>query len=134
MRGGRGTQGKVKAEQPRHSADTFHGNMIQACYLARYQKGFIMAASWMKAKTLKLKRDGMADSRGPFARFSENPSKSNPRSTRAPGWYATGKDKRSTCGTYRGAPRSMGPFASQTEARRFARAMFDDASIKTFEV
>lgn len=94
-----------------------------------------MAASWMQAKTHKLKRDGMADKRGSFPRFGDKASKSTvAKATRQAGWYATGNDKRTSCGTYRGAPRAMGPFATQTDARRFARAMFADYTIKTFQI
>lgn len=93
-----------------------------------------MAASWMKAKMLKVKRDGMRDSRGPFERFSDSPSKHIARAGRASGWYVVGADKRGSFGTYRGAPRSIGPFATQAEARRSGRAMFHGDTFKTFEV
>lgn len=93
-----------------------------------------MSASWMKPKLLKLKRDGMADSRGSYARFSDKPSKSSPRATRLPGWYAVGQDKRALFGTYRGAVRSIGPFPSHEAARRAARAMFEGETVKTFQI
>lgn len=93
-----------------------------------------MAARWMQAKMTKLKRDGMRDSRGPFERFSSNPSKHTPRATRAAGWYAAGNDKRGTFGTYRTAPRSIGPFATKEAAERAARGMFDGATVKVWQV
>ena len=93
-----------------------------------------MAARWMQAKVAKMKRDGMAATRGPFDRFKDEPRKVVMVQPRAAGWYVTGDDKREACGTYRGAPRSFGPFATQTEARRFGRAMFQADTFKTFQV
>lgn len=93
-----------------------------------------MATRWMQQKMTKLKRDGMRDSRGPFARFSTEPSKHTPRATRAVGWYASGNDKRGRFGTYNGAPRAVGPFATKEAAERHARGMFDGATVKVWQV
>lgn len=93
-----------------------------------------MAARWMQAKIAKLKRDGMADTRGPYKPFKDKPSAFNPRPVTAAGWYVTGNDKRTTCGTYRGAVRKMGPFATKADALRFARGMFHGDTVKAFQL
>jgi hypothetical protein len=87
----------------------------------------------MATKVAKLKRDGMRDSRGTYERFSTEPAKHVARAPREPGWYVTGDDKAGRAGTYRGAARSYGPFATQEDARRFARGMFLPDTFKTFQ-
>lgn len=79
-----------------------------------------MAARWMQSKMDKMKRDGVANSRGPFDRFKDAPSKRALETMpRAPGdgWYAVCCDG----SIPRGLPRSIGPFATQAEAQRAGR-------------
>jgi hypothetical protein len=85
-----------------------------------------MATRWMEQKLAKMKRDGMADTRGPYNRFKDKPGEHSPSNRRAPGWYAYGTDKRAAFGTVRVLPRAVGPFGSESEARAMARKMFDN--------
>lgn len=76
-----------------------------------------MAARWMQSKMLKLKRDGMRDSRGPFDRFKDEPSEATtPRIRAGDGWYVQ------PAGTYRrGLPSALGPFATEVDANAFCK-------------
>ena len=74
-----------------------------------------MAARWMQSKMLKLKRDGMRDSRGPFERFKDEPCKTVARIHPGDGWYLTPKGE-----IPRGLAQSYGPFATPSEAVAFA--------------
>jgi hypothetical protein len=79
-----------------------------------------MAARWMQSKMDKMKRDGMAASRGPYDRFKDTPGKraleTMPRRP-GDGWYAVCCDG----SIPRGLPRSIGPFDTQAEAQRAGR-------------
>lgn len=75
-----------------------------------------MATGWMSTKMLKLKRDGMRDSRGTFERFKDEPAKHIARIHPGDGWYVTPR------GNFkRGLPSTLGPFKTETEAREFCR-------------
>jgi hypothetical protein len=106
----------------------------------------------MEGKVAKLKRDGMANSRGGFVRFGCDGTSCNGCSTcrakghspmgynkpqpRAAGWYVTGSGFKGVGGrdlAGRNAPRSFGPFATEGEAKRFGRGAFAD-DIRTFAV
>lgn len=93
-----------------------------------------MATRWMEQKLAKMKRDGMADKRGAFGRWSEKEGAHSPRNTRAPGWYAYGTDKRGSFGSIRVLPRAVGPFGSEAEARAMARKMYASDTSGVFNV
>jgi hypothetical protein len=85
-----------------------------------------MAQGWMSTKLLKMKRDGMRDTRGTFERFRDEPSKHTPRIHPGDGWYIYLKGV-----TPRGLPATYGPFKGETEARAFAkRSNVTDYSIR----
>lgn len=75
-----------------------------------------MAARWMESKLAKLKRDRMRDSRGTFERFKDEPSRHIARNHPGDGFYVTPKG---SC--KRGLPGTIGPFATEAEARDFCR-------------
>lgn len=79
-----------------------------------------MATSWMAAKTAKIKRDGIAASRGICPTFSktERDHLDPARINRSAGLYVVAMDK-----TPRGLPRSYGPFPDHASAETFGRGM-----------
>lgn len=85
-----------------------------------------MAQRWMQAKTTKMKRDGIRDTRGCFERFKDNPSQHVARDPAPEGWMVLLSGER----FQRGLPRTYGPFATEDEARAFAKRSRCDAAIK----
>jgi len=79
-----------------------------------------MATSWMAAKTAKIKRDGIARSRGISPTFAktERDHYDTTRLNMGKGFWVVALDK-----TPRGLPRSYGPFPDRESAEQFGRGM-----------
>jgi len=87
----------------------------------------------MESKVAKVKRDGMAESRGAYGRWKDKPGAHSVRLVMS-GWYVTGRDKRGICGTFKAAPRRFGPFATKSDAHKFGVKMFDRDTMSTHHV
>ena len=88
---------------------------------------------WMESKMAKLKRDGMAETRGAYGRWKDKPSAHNVTLTMS-GWYVTGRDKRRSCGTFKTAAKRFGPFATKSDAHKFGVKMFNRDTMETHYV